>query len=158
MRPCALKPQDLGPLISPTRAHSLVATLVLAGLIGAVAVGCGAAEPLPSAHHDAAASPSDVPHPPLPRVAAHGPRERPNVLVIETDDMRWDDLRWMPNVRRLIQRRGLSFESSFAPYPLCCPRGRASSPASTPTTTMSTATRSRSGSPPSAIAAPSPRC
>ena len=35
--------------------------------------------------------------------------------------MRWDDLRWMPNVRRLLQRRGLTFENSFAPYPLCCP-------------------------------------
>ena len=47
--------------------------------------------------------------------------KRPNVLVIETDDMRWDDLRCMPNVRRLLQRRGLTFENSFAPYPLCCP-------------------------------------
>ena len=35
--------------------------------------------------------------------------------------MRWDDVRWMPNVRRLLQRRGLTFENSFAPYPLCCP-------------------------------------
>ncbi len=43
------------------------------------------------------------------------------MLVIETDDMRWDDLRWMPSVRRLIQDKGLSFENSFAPYPLCCP-------------------------------------
>ena len=49
------------------------------------------------------------------------PDQQPNVLVIETDDMRWGDLRWMPAVRRLIQRRGLSFENSFAPYPLCCP-------------------------------------
>jgi arylsulfatase A-like enzyme len=49
------------------------------------------------------------------------PQKRPNVLVIEADDMRWDDLRWMPNVRRLLQRRGLTFENSFAPYPLCCP-------------------------------------
>ena len=48
-------------------------------------------------------------------------QKRPNVLVIEADDMRWDDLRWMPNVRRLLQRRGLTFENSFAPYPLCCP-------------------------------------
>ena len=47
--------------------------------------------------------------------------KRPNLLVIETDDMRWDDLRFMPAVRRLIQARGLSFENSFAPYPLCCP-------------------------------------
>ncbi len=48
-------------------------------------------------------------------------QKRPNVLVIEADDMRSDDLRFMPNVRRLLQRRGLSFENSFAPYPLCCP-------------------------------------
>ncbi len=48
-------------------------------------------------------------------------QKRPNVLVIEADDMRWDDLRFMPNVQRLLQRRGLTFENSFAPYPLCCP-------------------------------------
>ncbi len=52
---------------------------------------------------------------------AAGAARRPNVLVIETDDMRVDDLRWMPAVRRLVQRRGLTFENSFAPYPLCCP-------------------------------------
>ena len=50
-----------------------------------------------------------------------GARGRPNVLVIETDDMRSDELRWMPNVRRFIADRGLTFENSFAPYPLCCP-------------------------------------
>jgi arylsulfatase A-like enzyme len=46
---------------------------------------------------------------------------RPNMLVIETDDMRWDELKFMPNVRRLIMHRGLNFVNSFAPYPLCCP-------------------------------------
>ena len=55
-----------------------------------------------------------------PRAAA-APPKRPNVLVIETDDMRADDLRFMPNVRRLIKQRGLSFENSFAPDPLCAP-------------------------------------
>jgi arylsulfatase A-like enzyme len=54
-------------------------------------------------------------------VVTEAPPGQPNVLVIETDDMRWDDLRWMPNVRRLLQRKGLTFENSFAPYPLCCP-------------------------------------
>jgi arylsulfatase A-like enzyme len=52
---------------------------------------------------------------------ASPPLNRPNILVIETDDMRVDDLRWMPNVRHFIQDRGLTFENSFAPYPLCCP-------------------------------------
>ena len=68
-----------------------------------------------------AASPSDTPRSLGSRVVTKAPQRQPNVLVIETDDMRWDDLRWMPNVRRLIQRKGLSFENSFAPYPLCCP-------------------------------------
>ena len=48
-------------------------------------------------------------------------QKHPNVMVIEADDMRWDDLRWMPHVQQLLVRRGLSFENSFAPYPLCCP-------------------------------------
>lgn len=46
---------------------------------------------------------------------------RPNILVIEADDMRSDELKFMPNVRKLIAARGLTFENSFAPYPLCCP-------------------------------------
>jgi arylsulfatase A-like enzyme len=37
------------------------------------------------------------------------------------DDMRADDLNWMPNVKNLIAAQGASFVNSFAPYPLCCP-------------------------------------
>ena len=47
--------------------------------------------------------------------------ERPNVVTIVTDDMRTDDLRWMPNVRHLIAEQGLNFQNSFASYPLCAP-------------------------------------
>ncbi|MEP6816023.1 MAG: sulfatase [Marmoricola sp.] len=46
---------------------------------------------------------------------------RPNVITILTDDMRTDDLRWMPNVRSLIENQGLNFRNSFAPNPLCAP-------------------------------------
>lgn len=49
------------------------------------------------------------------------PVHRPNVLVIEADDLRVDDLQWMPNVRHLLVDRGVTFANSFAPYPLCCP-------------------------------------
>jgi arylsulfatase A-like enzyme len=49
------------------------------------------------------------------------PGGRPNVVVIMTDDMRTDDLRWMPQTRRLIGRQGARFVNSFSPYPLCCP-------------------------------------
>jgi N-acetylglucosamine-6-sulfatase len=46
---------------------------------------------------------------------------RPNIVTILTDDMRTDDLRWMPNVRRLIEDEGLSFRNSFSPNPICAP-------------------------------------
>ncbi len=53
-----------------------------------------------------------------PKVALE---DAPNVLVIETDDMRADEVRFMPNVAKLIRDRGLNFRNSFAPNPLCCP-------------------------------------
>jgi arylsulfatase A-like enzyme len=46
---------------------------------------------------------------------------RPNIVVVMADDMRADDLRFMPHVRRLVAARGLAYENSFSPYPLCCP-------------------------------------
>ena len=50
-----------------------------------------------------------------------GRGDRPNVLVLMTDDMRDDDLRFMPNVRRLIGDQGVRFTNMFSPQPLCCP-------------------------------------
>jgi len=49
------------------------------------------------------------------------PSRRPNIITILADDMRTDDLRWMPNVRHLIEDQGLNFRNSFAPNPLCAP-------------------------------------
>jgi N-acetylglucosamine-6-sulfatase len=46
---------------------------------------------------------------------------RPDILVITADDMRADDLRWMPRVRLQLAARGLVFRNSFAPDPLCSP-------------------------------------
>ena len=67
--------------------------------------------------------------PPEPRPAAHPPtyaptstlEERPNIVVLMTDDMRADDLRFMPETERLVGDAGVSFVNSFSPYPLCCP-------------------------------------
>jgi N-acetylglucosamine-6-sulfatase len=47
--------------------------------------------------------------------------KRPNVIVIMTDDQRVYDMEAMPQTRRLIGRRGTTFENAFATYPLCCP-------------------------------------
>lgn len=48
-------------------------------------------------------------------------RDRPNVLVLMTDDMRADDLQFMPNARALIGDQGVDFANAMAPHPLCCP-------------------------------------
>lgn len=48
-------------------------------------------------------------------------QSRPNVLMIMTDDMRDDDLQWMPATRRWIEDAGVRFANSFSPNPLCCP-------------------------------------
>lgn len=45
----------------------------------------------------------------------------PNIVFIMVDDMRNDDLKYLPEVRRLIRDHGVRFTNSFSPYPLCCP-------------------------------------
>ncbi|TCJ30484.1 sulfatase family protein [Nocardioides jejuensis] len=45
----------------------------------------------------------------------------PNVLVVMTDDMRYDDVKYMPNLRKFLGARGTDFRNMFAPTPLCCP-------------------------------------
>ena len=47
--------------------------------------------------------------------------EQPNVVLVMADDMRVDDLAFAPNLRKLIAEHGVTFENSFAPFPLCCP-------------------------------------
>lgn len=48
-------------------------------------------------------------------------RDRPNVVLVMADDMRVDDLAFAPNLRKLVAEHGVTFENSFAPFPLCCP-------------------------------------
>lgn len=49
------------------------------------------------------------------------PADAPNVVVVLTDDMRADDLRYLPNVRRLLVDQGMTFTRAQSPHPLCCP-------------------------------------
>ena len=58
----------------------------------------------------------------VPRmVTAAAASTKPNIVTVMADDMRTDDLRFMPAVRRLLVGQGLNFRNSFSPYPLCCP-------------------------------------
>jgi N-acetylglucosamine-6-sulfatase len=47
--------------------------------------------------------------------------DKPNIVFILTDDMRKDDLRYMPKTRMLLKRKGMSFENAFVSNSLCCP-------------------------------------
>ena len=63
-----------------------------------------------------------VPVDPLHDAAADtGAAAKPNIVEVMVDDMRADDLRWMPYLRRLMHTQGLEFRNSFSSFPLCCP-------------------------------------
>ncbi|MDQ4108858.1 MAG: sulfatase [Actinomycetota bacterium] len=46
---------------------------------------------------------------------------RPNIVLIVTDDQRYDTLHVMPEVQRLLVRRGMSLRRAIVTNPLCCP-------------------------------------
>ena len=45
----------------------------------------------------------------------------PNVVLILTDDQRFDTLWAMPKVKSLLVNHGMTFDNSFVVNPLCCP-------------------------------------
>ncbi len=45
----------------------------------------------------------------------------PNVVVLMTDDQRYDDMAPLRKTRRLIGEAGVSFTRSYVSYPVCCP-------------------------------------
>jgi arylsulfatase A-like enzyme len=55
------------------------------------------------------------------RPAAAAKDGRPNILVVMTDDMASTDVKFMPNVRRLLARKGTTFTDAVDSFPLCCP-------------------------------------
>ncbi len=47
--------------------------------------------------------------------------QQPNIVLILTDDQRWDELGFMPQVQSLMQSKGATFTNSFVSNSLCCP-------------------------------------
>ncbi|WP_435747429.1 sulfatase family protein [Nocardioides sp. SYSU DS0663] len=47
--------------------------------------------------------------------------DRPNIVLITTDDQALADMRWMPLTRRWLGRQGVTFTDMISPHPLCCP-------------------------------------
>src|SRR5262249_16845973 len=48
-------------------------------------------------------------------------QKRPNVVVIDTDDMNVTDMFVMQKTLALLGSRGTTFKNSYVSYPLCCP-------------------------------------
>jgi N-acetylglucosamine-6-sulfatase len=48
-------------------------------------------------------------------------QKRPNVVVIDTDDMNVTDISVMRKTLALLGAKGTTFKNSFVSYPLCCP-------------------------------------
>jgi arylsulfatase A-like enzyme len=47
--------------------------------------------------------------------------QRPNVVVVMSDDQDTDSMRVMKQTQRLLVRQGVSFTRHYATFPLCCP-------------------------------------
>jgi N-acetylglucosamine-6-sulfatase len=47
--------------------------------------------------------------------------EKPNIVFIVADDMRVDDIEYMPQTRQLLSTEGLTFENAFVSHSVCCP-------------------------------------
>lgn len=71
------------------------------------------------------AEPERAPEPrPRPSTTVAGARqapERPNVLIVVTDDQRGDAMWVMPKTKRQFEESGVRFTRAFATTPLCCP-------------------------------------
>lgn len=48
-------------------------------------------------------------------------RLAPNIVVVMTDDQAMDTMKAMPQTRRLIGNRGVTFHDPVVSFPLCCP-------------------------------------
>jgi N-acetylglucosamine-6-sulfatase len=46
---------------------------------------------------------------------------QPNMVFILADDMRKDDLQYMPKTKALLQSTGMTFQNAFVSNALCCP-------------------------------------
>ena len=56
-----------------------------------------------------------------PSTNRHSRRVPPSIVLVLSDDQRWDTLWAMPTVQEALVAHGVSFTNSFVVNPLCCP-------------------------------------
>ena len=68
---------------------------------------------------------SGPPTAPVATVVTSGPPTapavKPNIVLILADDMRKDDLKYMPKTRSLLGQQGMRFTNAFVSNAVCCP-------------------------------------
>ncbi|CAN5355400.1 hypothetical protein BH11ACT8_BH11ACT8_09150 [soil metagenome] len=47
--------------------------------------------------------------------------QRPNIILVSTDDETASDMRWMPKTVQYLAKQGVTFSRALSPHPLCCP-------------------------------------
>jgi N-acetylglucosamine-6-sulfatase len=57
----------------------------------------------------------------MSNVQAQRVTARPNIVFILADDMRKDDMQYMPKMRSLLGEHGMGFRNAFVSHPLCAP-------------------------------------
>ncbi len=102
------------------RHQRLVGLVVLCVLIAGCSAAGTAEPPARPASPATSVSPAEPTSSPVDAPLTTPAPVKPNIVVVMADDMRVDDLRYAPQVRRLA-RSGVSFDNSFSPFPLCCP-------------------------------------
>ena len=61
------------------------------------------------------------PPPPIAEPLAAHAEDRPNIVVLMTDDQTNETMRVMPKLQHLIADRGVSFVNNYTSNPVCCP-------------------------------------
>jgi arylsulfatase A-like enzyme len=89
----------VGPILSERGPRAIIALLGLALLQLALPLGFGS----------------------TPQLAKAQTPAPPNIVLIVTDDQRFDTLHVMPKVQQLLMRRGMTLRRAIVTNPLCCP-------------------------------------
>lgn len=91
------------------------------GVLTALCVVAGLSLGLAPNDRQAQAATTSVAPAALPPAPAAATADRPNIVLITADDMRADDIAFMPRTRRLLGKAGVTFTDAISNYPLCCP-------------------------------------
>ncbi len=104
------------PKASPTVPKTHRLTLTLTGIVGLLLVALVAAQ---AVNLGPTVGPGQVVR--TSQTLRSAAPDAPNVVVFLTDDMRKDDLSYLPAVRELLVKQGMTFTNAQSPHPLCCP-------------------------------------